>query len=112
MKEKHWSFNDAGELEQVPRILSTITAPTKSEALKLLARYGARMIDDPPHVKTRNGAFQLRYPKISGGYNVEAGSAFNRGVCCSATDSEVKDDDASFGYYASEEYQKETRPAA
>lgn len=105
-KPKYFEINDAGEIEQTYYRVNSISAANKSEALKKFAAYGQRMLRESINVKVKNGAWQLSYPAFDGGTNVESGvEGRDIGLCGSTvTGRKVTDDDASFSYYASDEY--------
>jgi hypothetical protein len=102
-----------GTLSEVSKFAAHwhIEAKTKTEALQKLAEYAARVIDNPPELKTKSGAWQLVTPALNGGWNVDAGAIRRDGTrafaLCSGWTEKRADADkaASFEYYASEEYQ-------
>lgn len=103
---------EGGALREVSKYACTwhVEAPTRTDALNKLAAHGARCIDHPPELKTRNGAWQLATPALDGSWNVDAGTEGRKAVCSSGVKHlrDLTDETASFAYYASDEYRAQS----
>lgn len=107
MKNKRFIISN-GQLEEVGPFAAFyhIEAKTKAEATSKLLSFAARAIDNPPTFKATNGAWQLSY-SMPENIQVYAGVIGRESPLCGSSvpvGQKVKDSDASFSYYASEEY--------
>lgn len=109
VRKHKFELHPDGSVERVGPFGSygpTVEARNKSEAIVQFLKGAYRMLENTPRLKIRNGAYQLAYEGLN--YtNVESGT-FQRQCLCFTTvadQSLLTDDNASFAYYASEQFQ-------
>ena len=80
----------------------------KADATAKLVAFAARVLDEPPCLTFRNGAWQLVSPSLLGGYDVCSGEIGRSAPLCSQyvpSKLHISDATASFSYYSSPDYQ-------
>lgn len=115
MSKNKFELKADGSVERVGPFGSygpTVEAPNKTEAMARFLAFAYRASENTPKVKVRNGAYQLAY-ESQHGINVEAGTENKPSLCFSGVKNwnDLKDDCASFEYYASPDYTNQSEAA-